>query len=130
MIASADEFVHLRTSADPQDYERASREEASDSVWLEVVARYPGMREWVAHNKTVPVSILKMLASDDDERVRFQVAQKRKLTADLFDLLSRDPAQCVRERIAWNAKTPRLILSRLAADVDERVAAEARRRLG
>ena len=129
MIVSADEFLRLRASADPQDYQKSSQEEAPDNVWLEVVTRHPDMREWVAHNKTAPLSILKLLASGEDEHVRFQVAQKRKLTDDLFDLLSRDAAPSVRERIAWNAKTPRMILFRLANDVDERVAAQARRRL-
>jgi hypothetical protein len=43
-------------------------------VWLGVIRDYPDMRFWVAQNKTVPVSILGVLAADDDQRVRSMVA--------------------------------------------------------
>ena len=130
MIGSASEFVLLRMSDNPDEYGRAARDEAPESVWMELVRAYPEMRRWVAHNKTVPIHILELLASDGDENVRFAVAQKRKLTADLFDHLSRDPSPQVRQRIACNAKTPPEVLHRLAADADKSVASEARTRLG
>ncbi|WP_184060366.1 hypothetical protein [Sphingomonas aerophila] len=130
MIGSADEFVRLRTSDEPDEYRRAAMDEAPESVWLEVVQAYPEMRRWVAHNKTVPMSVLDLLAADQDEDVRIAVAQKRKLTADLFSQLSRDPSPNVRQRIASNAKTPTDVLERLASDADKSVAIEARTRLG
>jgi hypothetical protein len=130
MIGSADEFVRLRTSDEPDEYGRAARDEASEGVWLEVVRVYPEMRRWVAHNKTVPMSVLNLLAVDQDEDVRMAVARKRKLTADLLNQLSRDPSPNVRQCIALNAKTPFAVLQHLAADTDKSVATEARTRLG
>ena len=53
-ITSAEEFVRLRTSEDPDEYLVSDNGAASDEVWLDVIARYPEMKEWVVHNKTVP----------------------------------------------------------------------------
>lgn len=77
MIESADEFVRLRSSEDPAEYQRAAREEAAESTWLEVIDRFPDMRFWVAQNKTVPLSVLEILRHDADERVRSMVTSKR-----------------------------------------------------
>ncbi|MGF9754534.1 hypothetical protein AAII07_04985 [Microvirga sp. 0TCS3.31] len=77
MIESAEEFVRLRTSTDPAEYRRAAHEEAAERTWIEVIERYPDMRSWVAHNKTVPLSILKILRHDADEQVRLTVTSKR-----------------------------------------------------
>ncbi|WP_139983894.1 hypothetical protein [Nocardioides litoris] len=77
MIETAEEFVRLRTSEDPDDYNRAAREEASEATWRDVVDRFPEMRVWVAHNKTVPLSVLEILRKDPDERVVCMVRIKR-----------------------------------------------------
>lgn len=77
VIDSADEFVRLRTSDDPADYNRAARDEASESTWRDVIERFPDMRFWVAQNKTVPLSVLEVLRHDADERVRHMVRSKR-----------------------------------------------------
>jgi len=130
MILSAKEFLYLRTSGDPEKYDRAASEEAPDSVWHEIIELHPSMRCWVAHNKTVPIPILAILATDEHEAVRSAVAQKRKLTPDLFEALSLDPSPGVRERIAYNAKAPLAVLRRLASDPDEIVSNAALRRLG
>jgi hypothetical protein len=129
MITSAEEFVRLRTSESPDEYYRAAREEASIEVWMTVIKDYPDMREWVAHNKTVPIEILEILARDLDERVRYMVASKRKLTVPLFELLARDVDEGVRERIAYNAKTPKHVLERLSNDEVLMIAEAARKRL-
>ena len=55
VITSAEEFVQLRTSRNPDEYHRAAHEEASVETWLDVIERFPDMRSWVAHNKTVPL---------------------------------------------------------------------------
>ena len=70
VIESADEFVRLRPSADPADYQRAAHDEAAERTWRDVIARFPEMRVWVAQDKTVPLSILDGLRTDPDERVR------------------------------------------------------------
>ncbi len=76
VIDSAEEFVRLRTSEDPDDYRRAAHEAASDDTWRDVIERFPDMRFWVAQNKTVPLSILETLRHDPDQRVRWMVRSK------------------------------------------------------
>lgn len=94
----------------------AVEDAAPISVWLDVIDRFPEMKEWVVHNRTVPLEILEILASDLERRVRATVADKRKLSATLFDLLSRDVDEVVRQRIAYNKKAPIMIIERLALD--------------
>jgi hypothetical protein len=129
MIESVDEFVRLRASENPDDYDRAANEEAPEAIWLEVVDRFPDMRSWVAHNKTVPLAVLKLLAKDEDPNVRFTVAGKRKLDDALFRDLARDDDETVRHRVAMNAKTPRDLVGLLCRDKARSVAEAARKRL-
>ena len=129
MIRSADEFYRLRTSSDPEEYGRAAREPADEAVWLEVIECYPGMREWVAYNKSVPLSILRLLATSEDWRVRVMVAMKRKLDGATFCLLAGDPDAKVRHSITYNAKAPADVLERLCGDKEQFVAEAARERL-
>lgn len=129
MINSAEQFAALRTSADPALYGRAAHDHASIDTWLDVIARFPEMRTWVAHNKTVPLEILHVLARDPDPQVRTCVACKRKLDAQLFHDLSLDPDEVVRSQIALNAKVPLEILERLAADTTTFVSGVAKERL-
>ncbi|MET8522732.1 hypothetical protein [Nocardioides sp. NPDC004968] len=77
MIDSAEQFVRLRTSDDPADYNRAARDEASETTWRDVIERFPDMCFWVAQNKTVPLSVLEVLRHDPDEKVRHMVMTKR-----------------------------------------------------
>jgi hypothetical protein len=129
MIESAEEFVRLRVSEQPEEYGRAAREEAPVSVWLDVIARYPDMREWVAQNKTVPTDVLSVLARDPDPRVRTMIAMKRKLPVELQQLLANDPDEGIRIRLAYNAKTERAVLEHLAHDGSTMVREAAARRL-
>ena len=112
MINSAKEFVELREKNDP----RATYEKAARGVWLEVIHDFPDYKAWVAHNKTVPVTILRILARDADAQIRFWVAMKRKCPHDVFKRLAFDEDESVRVRIAWNAKTPPDILEMLQKD--------------
>lgn len=128
MIGSADEFYRLRTSDDLEEQRRASLEPADERVWIDIVERYPDLRRWVAHNKTVPLSILGMLATDRDPEVRSAVAMKRKLDREMFELLARDSEPSVRCRLAWNRKSPADLLAKLAADPEDFVANAARER--
>jgi hypothetical protein len=129
MMDSAEEFVKLRTSARQEDYLRAANDNAPLEVWTDVIERFPQMREWVAHNKTVPVSVLRILASDPNPRVRFAVAMKNKLPGDLMALLAGDAESEVRQRIACNKNVSLDVLKRLATDQSEVVSSSARRRL-
>ncbi|WP_080966508.1 hypothetical protein [Variovorax paradoxus] len=125
MIESAEEFSRLRLSSLKEEYDRAAHEEASVAVWIDVIENYPELRQWVAHNKTVPLEILKYLVENHPGTNLF-VADKRKLSPELFDILSRDENYLVRERIAINAKTPLHILEKLSKDSTEDVAQAAR----
>jgi hypothetical protein len=127
MIDSAAEFVRLRTSEQPAEYRRAAAEEAPLAVWLQVVAAYPEMRFWVAHNKTVPLAVLELLATDPDVRVREMVARKRRAGDVLLGRLAGDHAASVRAAVAGNPKAPPALLEQLRQDVDEVVVRAARR---
>jgi hypothetical protein len=129
MIESAEEFVRLRTSEDPAEYRRAAVEPAPEPVWLEVVERYPEMRSWVAHNKTVPPSVLERLAGDPDPQVRRVVARKRKLDPALMARLADDPDDGVRHGVVCNASCPAEILRHMVKDRWSTVAHAARSRL-
>lgn len=129
MIASAEEFVRLRTSVAPDEYRRAAHDEAPMAVWFDVIARFPAMKEWVAHNKTIPLEILDVLARDADVRVRATVAARRKLAVEQFELLAADPHETVRHAVACNGKVPPQVLQRLATDGAALVSAAAERRL-
>jgi hypothetical protein len=119
MIDSEEEFVRLRDSTDPSEYRRAAHASASIDVWTAVIRNHPRMRPWVAHNKTVPLEILRLLSEDPDPEVRGSVADKRKLDPALFARLATDPDPSVRLRLAFNPKIPVTVLERLADDCDE-----------
>ncbi len=128
-ILSANEFVRLRYSEDPEDYRRAASESAPLTVWLEVIERYPDARVWVAQNKTVPIEILEALVGDSDARVRHAVAMKRKLTPALLVQLSLDDDESVRMRVAMHRNTSRETLEGLQSDSWDRVRETVRERL-
>ncbi|MFG3272173.1 MULTISPECIES: hypothetical protein [Streptomyces] len=129
MIESAEEFIRLRFSDVPEEYGRAASEPADLVVWREVIERHPEARFWVAHNKTVPLEILQVLANDPDSKVRSMVASKRKLTPDLLAMLARDSDESVRLAVARHRSVPRSVLEQLCADTWEEVRHVARDRL-
>lgn len=130
MIETAEEFVRLRMSALPDEYQRAANEAASLDVWHAIVAGWPEMRKWVAHNKTVPIEILEVLSRDENPEVRVAVALKRKLTRTIFERLAADLDESVRARIACNPKAPRDVFERLSRDTSSLVSDAATRRMG
>jgi hypothetical protein len=129
-IPSADEFVRLRSSSDPVEYHRAAHGHAELEVWWEVIRRFPEMRFWVAHNKTVPIEVLDMLASDPDDAVRTMVASKGKVTSEILRKLARDPNEGVRRHVVTHRDAPQDVLEALTTDSWDVIAGEARRRLG
>ncbi len=105
MIVSAEEFIRLRKSSDPEEYRRAAHEEASNEVWLQVIKEYPEMKKWVIHNKSIPVEILDHLSKDIDPEVRRDVAAKRKIMGTvIFERLSKDKDENVRLELLRNRK--------------------------
>ena len=129
MIESAEEFYRLRTSENESEQDRATNEEVPEHILFEVIEKYPDMRKWVAHNKKVPLKILKKLASDLDWRVRHKVASKNKIDKELFICLSSDPDEAVRQSIAANRNIPIDLLEKLVHDSSEDVSEIAQQRL-
>lgn len=129
-IHSADEFVRLRYSNDPADYQRAAGEEVAVGVWRDVIDRYPDARMWVAQNKTVPLEILADLVSDADAEVRHMVAMKRKLTSELLDQLAMDGDEAIRMRAAMHKNVAEETLQRLCDDSWDRIREVVAERLG
>lgn len=127
MIETPDEFVKLRSSENPEEYRRASSDPASETTWREVITSYPEMAFWVVQNKTVPHSILELLAYHADPRVRSAVAQKRKLTYAIFEHLSHDEDESVRLAVALNKKIPLEVATYLVNDSSSLVADAARK---
>jgi hypothetical protein len=129
MINSAEEFVRLRLSDNIQEYLKAAWDEAPLEVWLEVIGTYPEMREWVAHNKSIPVEIMEILADDADERVRFNVATKNRVPENLQLKLAKDLDSSVRRRIVYNKKVTLRVLNILLNDEDEDIRVKAKDRI-
>jgi len=98
VIDSADEFLRIRRSDDMNEQHRASHDEASEDVWMEVIQRHPQARSWVIWNKTIPLTIVESLATDPDPHVRWEVANKRKISPGLLRLLSCDDDYTVRQK--------------------------------
>lgn len=62
MITTAAEFVRLRESEFLEEYTCAAHDEADLTVWLDLIEHYTEMRQWVAHNKTVPLCVSDILS--------------------------------------------------------------------
>jgi hypothetical protein len=103
MIKSADEFIRLRTSELKEEYDRSAHDTADISTWMEVIDKYPDYKEWVVHNKTVPIEILERLTLDKDPKIRSAVARKRKITDKIFLMLSTDNDENVRYALMCNS---------------------------
>lgn len=116
MIESPEVFVRLRNSTDPTEYGRAATDWASVDTWLAIVRQYPEMRFWVAQNKSVPMDVLEILASDSDQRVRSMVASKGKLSSSILAKMAADESDEVRMRVARNRKTSREALEAMRDD--------------
>ena len=129
MISTAEEFYRLRTSDNPQEYNRAATEEAPLEVWQHVIKQYPEMKKWVAHNKTVPIEILETLSRDPDVEIRSMVAMKRKLTEEMQMRLAEDETYSVRNLLVHNGKATEKVLRKLAEDKEEAIRNRARERL-
>lgn len=129
MITSAEEFVRLRLSENPDEYLRAAWEEAPLDVWQEVIQKYPDMSFWVAQNKSVPVEILSILASHPEESVRSMVASKNKLPEELQIKLASDHEFFVRQRIAYNKKATFKALQILSQDNNDELRTHALKRI-
>jgi hypothetical protein len=115
-IRSAEEFVNLRASSTKADQYAASRCCATEGVWLDVIRRFPEMKKWVAHNKSIQPSIISLLSVDADPTVRLFIAMKRKCPPEVLQRLASDQDESVRNAVALNPHTPTTVLAVLAND--------------
>jgi len=127
VIETAEEFVALRNSSDPDEYQRAAHESAADEVWFDVIDRFPDMRQWVAHNKTTRGAVMERLAADPDPSVRCQVAMANRVDVDLLRTLASDPDETVRARVAQHRNAPADLLDSLRHDASSVVRDAAKR---
>lgn len=119
MINSAEEFVRLSSSDNPEEYNRAAHDEAGLSIWYDVINTYPDYKTWVIHNKTIPVEILELLAKDNNPEIRSEVARKRKINDVIFNLLANDIDVNVRHALICNTKLSKNKLSRIKVSDSE-----------
>jgi hypothetical protein len=129
MIVKPEEFLGFVDRDDEQSKQRLRSEPATESVWEEIIVKYPHLKRAVTLNKNLPEGILRLLAKDPDPLVRTDIAMKRTLPRDVFVLLAEDSDELVRARIAWNKKTPKNLLQKLAMDVSQVVAEPAKRQI-
>ncbi|MFD5019771.1 hypothetical protein ACFWMP_12785 [Paenibacillus sp. NPDC058367] len=82
-----------------------------------------------AHNKSIPIEIMEILADDADERVRFNVATKNRLPESLQMKLAKDLDSSIRKRIVYNKKVTFRVLTILLNDDDEDIRVLAKNRV-
>jgi hypothetical protein len=104
MIASAEEFISLRTSDLKEEQDRATHDSADATVWVDLITNFPDYKIWVIHNKSIPIDILETLAQDNDAKVREAVARKRKINDRISNWLSVDTDENVRYALICNSK--------------------------
>jgi hypothetical protein len=119
-LRSVEEILGLVRSLvnleDETSRHRLRWDSASESVWSEIIAKYPELKGLVSLNKVLPDGIKRLLASDPDPKIRHDIAMKRALPLDLLVLLAEDSDETVRARIAWNKRTPVDLLLKLTHD--------------
>jgi hypothetical protein len=127
MINSVEEFIKLRKSQNPEEYNRANDDFLPDDVAFDLIENYPEMREYVSVNSTISLKVLNRLADDEDWLVRLGVLEmhpftgKKAHTLDrhLLDKLSKDEDESIRRRVSCHPDTPIDILERLIHDPSE-----------
>lgn len=129
MIKNADEFIRLRKSKDPEEYDRTNHEFVPDEICLEVIAKDPEMKEYIADNPSISLNIIRYLANDVDVSIRWRIAQNLNLTRDLFEHFTKDPDESVRHRLVYNRNTPLDILEQLTHDEWDVCAEDAKEKL-
>ena len=126
MIKDVTAFLALASQPESQTTTNVLRSvSTTEDVWLDVVRDHPDLRPLVAINRTIPESILRVLAADNEPRVRTLIASRRSLPVDVFELLSQDASDLVRGAVAHNQKAPLEVLERLSRDASVPVSKQA-----
>jgi hypothetical protein len=78
VIESAEDFKRLVESGDPAERLQALSVEASEAIWLDVIAEFPQHRRDVARVRSVPYPVLAALRNDPDESVQWAVRVRQE----------------------------------------------------
>lgn len=116
MIESVSEFRALVSNPDLVVRNRCRWETATVDVWFAILETDPDLIDSVVLNKTLPNEVLCWLITHGEARIRCLVATKRKLSADLLDVLAKDTDESVRVRVARNRRVPVSTLQDLSND--------------
>ena len=95
---------------------RFALDEASEEVWFEIIERCPKHLRNVAMNKNLPVTVIELLSTNQNEEVRYQIANKRATPSRILEKLASDDAESVRMRVVYNPKVTVPILKKLLTD--------------
>ena len=111
MIHQAEYYIALLASDDV--YEPSPYEEATEEVWLDIVARFPEARNALAHNKTTSEAVIRALYAVGDEDVRSSLARVRRTPPDLLLRMASDPSSMVAAVLSHHPKLPPEALAEL-----------------
>ena len=129
MINTTSEFIKLRNSDIPAEYNRTGIEEAPIDVWMELIENHPDMKVWVARNKSIPMEIINILSLDNDPVIRDAISSKYPLDIEIYQLFSKDADEGIRAKLTYNKGLPLFILKDMAKnDPSEFVRTEAKSR--
>lgn len=127
MICRAEDYIALLESDDV--YEPSPYDEATEEVWLDIVARFPQAHRAVSHNKTTPEAVIRALYSIGDEIVRSQLACVRRTPPDLLVEMASDPSSMVGAALTCHPKLPPEALAKLLLHASEFVRERANDRV-
>lgn len=129
MIDSVAEFIRLRCSENPEEYQRSAHELIASDVIEKLIEEHPDMIKWVIHNKLVSVEVLDRLSRHEDPEVREEVAGKRKCSLAIFSRLAVDENYLVRAKLVYNAKLPPEVLVKMLDDPEPFVLEKVKRKI-
>lgn len=116
MIKTSAEFILLRNSDIPEEYNRAGIEEAPLTVWMDLIENHHDMKVWVARNRMIPKEIIHILSKDSDPIVRHAISMKYPLDIEIYSQLAKDSDEGIRAQLANNKRLPVFLLKQLAYD--------------
>jgi hypothetical protein len=131
VIDNAREWIRLRSSDDSDDNHRAATETVPLAVWMQIHSKAPDLRAFIAYNRTSPPEMLAILARDENRLVRHAVAERHDAPVSALRELADDVDERVRVLVAGHPSTQRDVLqylSRVDAADAVRVKASARLR--
>lgn len=121
-MRGADEFVPL--TREPPNAANG----LADTVWRDVIAKHPELKEWIVGHESLPAHVLAELSSDADPRVRASVAVQAHCPPEVLATLARDAEPGVRAAVAFHPQLSADLRDLLAQDPNEWVQSTLGRR--